>query len=267
MSALCGKYSLHLESTSPDADGNHTDIITSARCKSWDCPICRPIKGRWLQDQIHRIFADTDLHMLTLTYFQSRPPLDVWQNLGKTWNRLLTFIRKQNPGIKFIRIIEPHKSGYPHLHVLFSQYINVSKCLKYLTKQGFGWNCNLKKISIDSARNYVAKYLTKQVWSDLANDLRKQSKSRIVSASHGIVLTPESTGQFTMVEPKINDTSLNKYVSRVVNNRCASNFFPVTFYIGYRFIRIVWHVVNDPDSILYSKQIVSQHITRIDEYF
>lgn len=267
MSTNCGKFSAHLRSKETNPDGSFSDIFAAVKCKSWDCPVCREIKGHWLQNQIQTIFADADLHMLTLTYFQNKPKLDVWKNLGKTWNRFRTYLKKLYPQIYFIRIIEPHKSGYPHLHILLSEFVSLTKITKFLTKQGFGWNACLSKISASSGSAYVSKYLTKAEWNDEANVLRKLSKSRIVSASQGIRLTPESSHKYEVISPKINDASLEQYITAAATTTINEGCFPCSIYIGYRFIRINWSCNLSPDQANIAQTIINQQLANISDYF
>jgi hypothetical protein len=268
MSINCQKFNLHLRQKTVNPDGTFSDIYTRVCCKSWDCPHCRPIKGRWLQDQIAHVFADSDLHMLTFTYFQNKPAVEVWKNLGKTWNRLLTYIRKHTINFVYIRIVEPHASGYPHIHVLCNQYLNFSKITKYLTKQGFGWNAHQTAISLESGRNYVAKYLTKQIWTDKAETLRKLSKCRIVSASHGILLTPQSGHIYDCICPKISNDSFPAYVFHSVSEMINTGCFLATIYCEFNYIRINYSCDITPALVPIAQTLRDQLITRVtSDYF
>jgi hypothetical protein len=267
MSEKCGTFSAHLRSKEVNPDGTFSDIFAAVKCKAWDCPECRKMKGSWLQEQIQSIFADSDLHMLTLTYFQNKSKIDVWKSLGSTWNKFRTYLKKLYPDLIYIRIIEPHKSGYPHLHVLISKFISIKKATKYITAQGFGWNCQLIKISADSGKAYVSKYLTKAEWSDEANKLRKLSNARIVSASKGIHLTPETTGEYNMIAPNVKDNSIEQYVRASVSNSISEGCFPCTIYIGYRFIRINWSCEMQPSQVPIAQEIINQALNNFDDYF
>lgn len=229
MSKICGSYHIHLIKTPDETTNVQSHIIVPVHCKSWDCPTCRPIKARWLRDQMSEYFKDDSIYLLTLTYFQSSSKESVWKNLGKTWNRLITYIHKNHKKLKFIRIVEPHKSGYPHLHVIVDQYIDVSTDLKLLTNQGFGWNMSLTKISIDAAKCYVTKYLTKMEYTEEANKLRKLSKARICSSSKGIHLSPTSSKLWHIVSEKINTSEIKTYIKMYFTSSKAI-FNPLIFF-------------------------------------
>jgi hypothetical protein len=221
-----------------------------------------------LQDQIQRTFADSDLHMLTFTYFQNAPPLEVWKSLGATWNRLLTYLRKHTKNLVFIRIVEPHASGFPHLHVLVNQYINFSAATKFLTKQGFGWNAHQTAISIEAGRQYVAKYLTKQIWTPQAEALRKLSKCRIVSASRGIILSPQSSGLYECICPKISDESMETYVHHSVSEMIRTGCFLVTIYCEYNYVRITYSCAMQPAQVPIAQLLRNQLVAQVStKYF
>jgi hypothetical protein len=238
MSEKCGKINIHLRSKQTNPDGSFSDIIMKAHCKSWSCPVCRKRKARWIEEQIHQHFADGDVYLLTLTYFQNRSKKDVWNSLGPSWNRLSTYIRKKFGKFKYIRIVEPHKSNYPHLHIILNRYIDTKIAFKYLTSQGFGWNMSLKKITVKSARLYVAKYLSKVEWSQEAESFRVSSKCRIVSCSKGIIITPQSNNMFNCIHPNINDSSIVDYAKCIISDAYEEGCIALTVYCEKGYIRI-----------------------------
>jgi hypothetical protein len=257
----CGTYSVHLRSKTVDKNGQYEDIITKTSCKSWDCEYCRRKKGSFIQQQIHKHFADATIYMLTFTYFQQRPKLDVWNDLGVTWNRLRTYLKKNNPNLKYIRIVEPHKSGYPHIHVLTNSYINVATDLKYLTRQGFGYQMMQKIISVQIGVNYVSKYLTKAVWSDIANTLRKASKTRICTASRGIKVCDDTESSFELINSRINHESVPDYVRYILETGIEEGRTPLTHYSDESVVRIVWLCEQESSSenflLIIAKEFVS----------
>lgn len=158
-----------------------------ARCKSWSCPKCRPIKANVVRNYIKDNFKSDNLYMLTLTFFHSGDPLETWRNLGKCWNLMRTYIAKRYNAFSYLRIVEPHKEGgWPHLHVLVDGFVCDREVVKMVTKWGFGWNMHNQRISTAHAARYVSKYLTKE-WPGVEADImRIASKTRIVSVSRGM---------------------------------------------------------------------------------
>jgi|WetSurMetagenome_2_1015567.scaffolds.fasta_scaffold41726_1 hypothetical protein len=153
-------------------------------CESWSCPVCSKYKYYMLAKKIEKTF-DNDVTLLTLTYHQKDVSLDdAWKNLGKSWNRLLSYIRTvKGKKIKFIRIVEPHKSNYPHIHVIIDKPLNFTEDLANLEQQGFGYIAHQKSIPLNAGLQYLGKYLTKGHWSEIAERLRKKNRVRVFSSS------------------------------------------------------------------------------------
>ena len=90
------------------------------------------------------------------------------------WRLLSNRIAKVCPNLDKIWVIEPHKSGYPHLHVAILGYIpkDIQKRLTRLwsekyqigsTKHGIDFSVKSIKESIQSIRNYLMKYIMKGI--------------------------------------------------------------------------------------------------------
>lgn len=266
MSINCGLNNVHLRSRKADAEGYYSDIICGVPCKSWDCPECRRKKGLYIQEVISKEFCGEDVHMLTLTYFQNVDKMIVWQNVGKTWNRLLTYIRKKIGNIKFVRIVEPHQSGYPHLHIIISKYISLRVIGQHLTQQGFGWNAQIIKISCKSAAVYCSKYLTKMDWSEEALNLRKISKTRIVSASKGIILKKQSDHEFEVVTPSIPNANVKEYAEAIMMEGINTGSLPITICCNYKYIRINWLCQKDAEYYDFAILTKDIFVSKLSEY-
>lgn len=267
MSNKCGKYNVHLREKKISPNGTYSDLIMRTRCKSWDCPDCRKIKARWIEEQIHKNFADGDIYLITLTYYHNGPIINAWKKLGSTWNKLLTYMRKKNKKFKFIRVIEPHKDNFPHLHIITDTYIDTTICFKYLTQQGFGWNANQKKISVTSAKKYISKYLSKCEWSKEASELRKTSKCRIVSASRGIKLTPETSGEWEIIHPKISDESVINYARVIIAEEFDNGAIPISVFCEKNFIRIIYCVNSDIELRRHAALLLDDYMIILCKYF
>jgi hypothetical protein len=125
--------------------------------------------------------------MMSITFFHSGSPLDAWNNIGKNWNLMRTYIAKKYGKFDYIRIVEPHKKGgWPHIHVLTKGNVIDKDIVKKVTGWGFGWNFHVKQISGDDASKYLSKYLSKE-WPSIDGDIfRVASKTRIVTCSRGM---------------------------------------------------------------------------------
>lgn len=135
--------------------------------------------------------------MWTFTYRHSifKNQKECYENTSKIWRYFITFLRRSKELSKvqrksiYIKVLELHKTGYIHYHVLFASYLPVhivratwQRAINIVMKKS-GWNGNVniskKPISRASAGKYIAKYVTKAS-QDLTVNLRLWSKSEKV---------------------------------------------------------------------------------------
>jgi hypothetical protein len=92
--------------------------------------------------------------------------------LKKSWKKLSMMLRVLLPGTEYIWIVEPHESGYPHLHVvLFTDVtIGMQERIKTLWSakyqagsfdHGADFEIRRPDQAIESLRNYLMKYIAK----------------------------------------------------------------------------------------------------------
>jgi len=156
--------------------------VFPTRCNSWDCPVCAKIKGEKYRERMRPLFEGGQLFMYTFTYFHKKAPLEVWQEVSKSWNRFRTAASKRFGKFSYARIIEHHhKSPYPHLHVLIDKRFPDSWLNKELLSAGFGYQAVCKPVTTEHAIHYVTKYLTKP-WTDKAcSEIRKSLGLRVIT--------------------------------------------------------------------------------------
>ena len=219
----CGKTFLYLKKK---VGSSFFFAFVPARCKSWSCPKCRLIKSRIVENYVREHFAGDELYMLTLTYFHSGTVEDAWLRVGPSWNRLRSYVNSLGRSISYMRIVEPHRTGgWPHMHVLIRGCVIDSKVLSHVTDWGFGWNCQVQKISSLSASSYVSKYLSKP-WPDaLSNVLREKTKTRIVCVSQDMPAVFSAKSEWECVQWDMPDTetlSMFNSICRALKNNGAS---------------------------------------------
>jgi len=181
---ICGKTYLYLRKK---VNKRFLFAFVPARCKSWSCKNCRPIKACIVKNYVRENFVGDDLYMLTLTFFHSGTALDAWLKLGSCWNLLRTYASKRYGKFDYLRIVEPHKKGgWPHLHILIKGCKIDSTILKKVVHWGFGWNSQVTRISAPAAVYYISKYLSKNNTDATSDVLRQSSKCRVVSVSRGM---------------------------------------------------------------------------------
>jgi len=91
--------------------------------------------------------------------------------LKQSWKKLSMIIRKQMPGTEYIWIVEPQKSGYPHLHIVLFADVSIgmqdrikTQWAKYQAgdyEHGAQFEIRQPEDSIESLRNYLMKYIAK----------------------------------------------------------------------------------------------------------
>ena len=97
--------------------------------------------------------------------------------LKTSWKRLRMALRQYLPSNRYVWIMEPHKTGYPHLHVIIFEDVNeqtqgaITRLWSKKYKAGsadHGVNFAVKKPeeSIKSIRNYLMKYVAKGFRTD-----------------------------------------------------------------------------------------------------
>ena len=92
--------------------------------------------------------------------------------LKEGWDKLSKILRKYIPDLSYIWLIEPHSSGYPHLHIVIFSSISeiLQEKIRLLWSQKYAAGSKLHGVDfvtrtpeedIDSLRNYLMKYIAK----------------------------------------------------------------------------------------------------------
>jgi hypothetical protein len=170
-------------------------------CKSWDCPRCRRWKALRVASAARVLTGGDDVFMVTLTYTRELDNVSTWRNLGVSWNRLLSRVRRNCGRVTYIRVVEPHRSGgYPHLHCLIRGHAAAQDILRNAQVCGFGSVAHLQRVRDNGAGQYLCKYLTKDWPNGESQELRKRARARIVSVSRDIgAIFPRSAGAASCV--------------------------------------------------------------------
>jgi len=188
-------------------------------CKSWDCESCRRFKKKTVTKFIRSHFVSNSLYMMTFTYKHNLPPLSVWRNVGKTWNRWRTRAVQKYGSFNYIKIVETHKvSPYPHFHVLIDKFIPITWISKTLVKLGFGWNFQSQRISQKGAVAYVSKYLAKEWPNEQGKKYRKEAKTRIVSSSRALGPVFITTSDWSLIQKFPNEKIASVWQKSIVDH-------------------------------------------------
>lgn len=169
--------------------------VGELNCKAWICPECGQRKAHALYYGALKFFASNKgIRMLTLTATnRQHDVIEHARILSKAFTIFLKEIRRSKiftdneKGVRYMKVVECHKSGYIHFHVLIDRFLNVNLIRplwnRALQLCGFAFDgrslgaVNICLIpSAKAAAKYVVKYVLKAV-KDVQNLINKWSKS------------------------------------------------------------------------------------------
>jgi len=194
------------------------------RCKKWSCSYCASVNRKQWRKALYDFIASNpeiswSFHTFTLPAKYRKLPLTEALNfIKKSWQKLLQALRRLYGHFEFIRVVEFHKDGTPHLHLLAGfnipaadlskskkvekQYI---KKLKHdyftedknkvrrkhkaiLIRLGYGYMTNSQNAYgiPEKTVSYITKYMTKVEENNLS--IAKREKTRLIQTSRKIKL-------------------------------------------------------------------------------
>lgn len=165
-----------------DQNGEHWHAMQT-RCRRWSCPGCGPLRTKILCRQLANARPNR-LITLTCGSPRGRSPREVWDETRRQVPELIRRIRTEVGDIEYARVMEEHKSGYPHFHLLArAPYIEQHLLSRWWCELTDAFVVDVRKVNPDyKVERYVAKYLCKQFRSDITD--------RRVTASKAFFLKP-----------------------------------------------------------------------------
>lgn len=143
-------------------------VCTLIHCKSWQCPKCKELNAKRLRQRLAQIQPNRFL-TLTCNPSQFSTPSQAFRHLSISVNRLFKRLRRLYPRTSFayFGIWELSQSGWPHCHLLLDSPYLPQALVSSL------WNELTGAPIIDirvirgqkAARNYVLKYVTKDLYA------------------------------------------------------------------------------------------------------
>lgn len=153
--------------------------------------------------------------MLTLTGYQrGLSRATVFSNIRTSLRLFLDRLRKMCRDIQYMWVMEPHRSGYPHVHVAIFGYVpqDVRDRLSRLWAEkykvgsiahGINFTMSNAREGIKSVRNYLMKYITKGI----GGETRWTPEERLYFATAW-------DGHYRLISMS---RSLSAFISRAVN--------------------------------------------------
>ena len=152
--------------------------LWQTRCRTWTCDVCGPRKT-WLLCKDIQSAKPNRFITLTTAHHGELSPREVWDTARRQVSELAKRLRRLHGEFEYARVLEEHKSGYPHFHLLVrSPYIAQTELSRHWFELTDAFIVDIRKVNpTDRVASYIAKYLTKQ--------MSPRFTDRRVSASRG----------------------------------------------------------------------------------
>jgi hypothetical protein len=193
---FCGIWTTFGES----ADGLGTKFHR-LNCKTWACCYCGPKKAKRYRFLIGQLAEREQLtRFLTLTLDPSLIEGDSVKYLRSVFNKFRLYLRrKYGVPVKYIAILEFHKSGVAHLHLLVDRFIPWEWIKNSWSALGGGQVVFITYVDVHRISRYLSKYLTK----DLLLSAPKRSRRVTTSRSLHLIEKKASNTSWTLLRATI----------------------------------------------------------------
>lgn len=142
-------------------------------CNSYFCPECAEKKRKAIIERFEKFRHKDSWRFLTLTLRNTGT--NTAENLKKFsgyFNNFMTTIRKKNPGIKYLSVIEIGKSGNVHAHILINRYLQQTQVSGLWEKASGSYIVHIEKVyNAQSCKQYISKYISKFQKFEETNEL------------------------------------------------------------------------------------------------
>lgn len=166
-------------------------------CKSWNCPICGPKKGKQVWKRLSQSEASFS-RMVTLPFAIGETHNRTWEEAiadsGKTLNSFLTSLRRIYSHFKYFWVREiGEKSNMVHFHMLVDRYIPQRLLSKLWARAGGGTIVDIRR----GKKSYVFKYMVK--YSPLPQRVQNclKGKRRWSASRFLLIPPPKSDGRYS----------------------------------------------------------------------
>jgi hypothetical protein len=190
----CGSYTLVGPIKGQPGKLGHSRLF----CKSLRCPYCRKPKLKNLRARFAQLAHQLQLRrFVTLTLdpkrLTDRKHTDRY--IRKCWRKMrVSLQRKFGKTVQFIGVLEFHKSGVAHLHLLVGVYIPHAWLSQAWQSIGGGKVVDIRYVEVHRVTAYLTPYLAGEKIEHTLGLLPR--RARIFTASRGIQLSekPKSSG-------------------------------------------------------------------------
>ena len=155
-------------------------IFCRVNCKTWGCALCGPRKAKLYKWAIRQLAEQEELRrFLTLTLDPAKIAGEPVRYLRRVFNKFRIYLRrKYGVSVKYIAVLEFHKSGVPHLHLLVDRFIPWNWITDSWSALGGGRIVLIKYVDVHRISRYLSKYLTKELLLSAPKRSRRVTTSR-----------------------------------------------------------------------------------------
>src|SRR5205085_6933513 len=111
----------------------------------------------------------------------------------------VSLYRRFGCAIKYVAVVEHHKSGIAHLHILLANYIEQAWISEAWSALGGGRVCHIKLVDVHRISRYLSKYLTKEMLMYAPHRSRRVTVSRSLKLFEKAPGDPEVAWHFNML--------------------------------------------------------------------
>lgn len=149
-------------------------------CKTWGCCYCGPRKAKLYRYRIGQLAEREELtRFLTLTLDPAKIEGNSVRYLRGVFNKFRLYLRrKYGTPVKYIAVLEFHKSGVAHLHLLVDRFIPWDWLRQSWSAIGGGEMVFIKYVDVHRISRYLSKYLTKELLLSAPKRSRRVTTSR-----------------------------------------------------------------------------------------
>jgi hypothetical protein len=157
-------------------------IFHRVNCKTWGCCYCGPRKAKRYRYLICQVAEREQLtRFLTLTLDPSLIEGDSVRYLRRVFDKFRIYLRRRfgNP-VKYIAVLEFHKSRIAHLHLLVDRFIPWEWIKDSWSALGGGTVVDVRFVDVHRISRYLSKYLTKELLQSAPARSRRVTTSRLI---------------------------------------------------------------------------------------
>lgn len=174
---------------------------------------------------IGRIAQERKLdRFLTLTLDPSKCDVeDSVKHIRNSWNKFrIYFKRKYKVTLSFITVVEFHKSGYAHMHILLDRFIPQRWISSSWQSIGGGKIVFIKKIDQHRIASYMTKYLTKAMYDPTAESHIRHLFRRVTTSRDIKLFVRRPGGEWVLMTVSI-EYLYSIFSTSIVDTNCGED--------------------------------------------